>query len=77
VPAALNASSRWLSVFGYFDAGPLIRLQSPRLPILTPLAPLTGMPDSSVDSGALYAGETALRIGDVISAQQAVNDLAP
>jgi NAD(P)H-dependent flavin oxidoreductase YrpB (nitropropane dioxygenase family) len=77
LPAALNASSRWLSVFGYFDAGPLIRLQSPRLPILTPLAPLTGMPDSSVDSGALYAGETALRISDVISAQQAVNGLAP
>jgi hypothetical protein len=35
------------------------------------------MPDSSVDSGALYAGDTALRISDIISAQQAVNDLAP
>jgi nitronate monooxygenase len=77
LPAALNTGSRWLAVLGYFDAGPLIRLQSPRLPVFTPLAPLTGMPDSSVDTGALYAGETALRISEVISAQQAVNDLAP
>jgi nitronate monooxygenase len=35
------------------------------------------MPDSSVDSEALYAGETALRINKIVSAQQAVNDLAP
>ncbi|MGB6206627.1 nitronate monooxygenase, partial [Mycobacterium sp.] len=77
LPAALNASSSWLSVLGYLDAGPLIRLQSPRFPVLTPLAPLAGMPDSSVNSGALYAGDTALRISEVISAQQAVNDLAP
>ena len=77
LPAAVNAGSRALAVLGYFDAGPLIRLQSPGLPIFTPLAPLRGMPDSSVDSGALYAGDTALRISEVTSAQQAVNDLAP
>jgi hypothetical protein len=77
LPAVANASSSWLSVLGYFDAGALIRVQSPRLPLFTPLAPLPGMPDSSVDSGALYAGATALRISDIISAQQAVNDLAP
>jgi NAD(P)H-dependent flavin oxidoreductase YrpB (nitropropane dioxygenase family) len=77
LPAVANASSSWLSVLGYFDAGALIRVQSPRLPLFTPLAPLPGMPDSSVDSGALYAGDTALRISDIISAQQAVNDLAP
>jgi hypothetical protein len=35
------------------------------------------MPDSSVDHGALYAGDTALRINEVVSAQQAVNNLAP
>jgi NAD(P)H-dependent flavin oxidoreductase YrpB (nitropropane dioxygenase family) len=77
LPAALNAGSRWLAVLGYLDAGALIRLQSPRLPVFTPLAPLNGMPDSSVDTGALYAGETALRIGEVVSARQAVSDLTP
>jgi NAD(P)H-dependent flavin oxidoreductase YrpB (nitropropane dioxygenase family) len=77
LPTALNTSSRWLAVLGYFDAGALIRLQSPRLPLLTPLAPLNGMPDSSVDSGALYAGDTALRISNVISAQHAVSQLTP
>jgi nitronate monooxygenase len=41
------------------------------------LVPLDGMPDSTVDTGALYAGDTALRISEVVSAQQAVNDLAP
>jgi nitronate monooxygenase len=77
LPAALNASSRWLSVLGYLDAGALIRVQSPRLPIFTPLAPLAGMPESSVDTGALYAGDTALRINEIISAQRAVADLTP
>jgi NAD(P)H-dependent flavin oxidoreductase YrpB (nitropropane dioxygenase family) len=77
LPAAVNFSSRWLAVFGYFDASALIRVQSSRLPVFTPLAPLTGMPDSSVDHGALYAGDTALRINEVVSAQQAVNNLAP
>ena len=77
LPAALNAGSRWLAVLGYFDAGALIRFQSPRLPVFTPLAPLNGMPDSSVDTGALYAGDTALRISEVVSAQQTVGALAP
>jgi hypothetical protein len=30
-----------------------------------------------VNTAALYAGETALRISELISAQQAVDDLAP
>jgi nitronate monooxygenase len=77
LPAALNAGSRWLAVLGYLDAGALIRVQSPALPVFTPLAPLNGMPSSSVDSGALYAGDTALRIGEIVSAQQAVADLTP
>jgi hypothetical protein len=75
--AALNAYDRWSPVLGYLDAGVLIRLQSPALPVFTPLAPLPGMPDSSVDSGGLYAGETVRRISEIISAQQAVDDLAP
>ena len=77
LPAAINAASRWLAVLGYLDAGTLIRLQSPALPVFTPLAPLRGMPDSSVECGALYAGETVLRIGEIVSAEQAVKCLAP
>lgn len=77
LPAALNAASRPLSVLGYFDAGALMRLQSPALPFFTPLAPVAGVPDSWLDSAALYAGETALRIDEVTSADQAVRDLTP
>jgi nitronate monooxygenase len=77
LPAVINARSRWLAALGYLGAGALIRVQSPALPVFTPLAPLNGMQNSSVDSGALYAGETALRISEIISARQAVKDLAP
>lgn len=77
LPAALNAISRPLSALGYFDAGPLMRLQSPALPLFTPLAPVAGVPDSRLDSAALYAGETALRIGELTSAGQAVAELNP
>jgi NAD(P)H-dependent flavin oxidoreductase YrpB (nitropropane dioxygenase family) len=77
LPAALNAISRPLSALGYFDARPLMRLQSPALPFFTPLAPVAGVPDSWLDSAALYAGETALRIGELTSAGQAVADLNP
>jgi nitronate monooxygenase len=75
VPVALNAASRPLSVLGYFDAGPLMRLQSPTRPFFTPLALTAGMPDSWADRAALYAGETALRISELTSAEQAVKDL--
>jgi nitronate monooxygenase len=75
LPAALNAASRPLSALGYFDAGALMRLQSPALPFFTPLAPVAGVPDSWVDHAALYAGETALRISELTSAERAVRDL--
>ena len=77
VPVALNAASRPLSVLGYFDAGGLMRLQSPARPFFTPLALTSGMPDSWADRAALYAGETALRISELTSAAQAVEDLRP
>jgi nitronate monooxygenase len=77
LPAALNAASRPMSVLGYFDAGALMRLQSPARPFFTPLALTAGTPDSWVDRAALYAGETALRIGELISAEHAVNELRP
>ncbi|WP_375488424.1 nitronate monooxygenase [uncultured Mycobacterium sp.] len=77
LPAALNTSSRALALLGYLDAGALMRLQSPGRPLFTPLAPLAGMPDSWVDRSALYAGETALRINQMTSAQQALANLSP
>jgi NAD(P)H-dependent flavin oxidoreductase YrpB (nitropropane dioxygenase family) len=77
LPAALNAASRPLSVLGYFDAGALMRLQSPGRPFFTPLAPVAGVPESWLAGAALYAGETALRIGELTSAEQAVADLTP
>lgn len=77
LPAAISLVSRPLAALGYFDAGALMRLQSPSRPLFTPLAPLAAMPDSWVDRAALYAGETATRIGEVTSAAQAVADLTP
>lgn len=77
LPAALNAVSRPVAALGYFDARALMRLQSPALPFFTPLAPVADIPDSWLDSAALYAGETALRIGELTSAGQAVADLCP
>ncbi len=53
------------------------RRQAPRRPLFTPLAPVAGVPDSLLDSAALYAGETASRIGELTSARQAVADLTP
>lgn len=76
-PAVFNTVSGPLSVLGYFDAGPLLRLQSPGRPLFTPLPPVAGTPDSWVERAALYAGETALHIGEITSAQQAVRDLSP
>lgn len=77
LPAAVNSVSRPLSALGYFDAGALLRLQSPGRPLFTPLAPVAEMPDSWVDRAALYAGETALRIGEITSAARAVEELRP
>lgn len=77
LPAAISSVSRPLAALGYFDAGALMRLQSPSRPLFTPLAPLAAMPDSWVDRAALYAGETARRIGEVTSAARGVADLTP
>lgn len=55
--------------------GAMVAAQRPGLPLFTPALPLRGMPASSVDRAALYAGETARRIDDVISAAEAVERL--
>jgi nitronate monooxygenase len=56
---------------------PDLRMQTQRLPMFSPIAPTIGMRESAVERTALYAGETVLRMTSVISARQAVTDLAP
>lgn len=55
----------------------MVAVQRPVLPLFSPALPLEGMPASSVDRAALYAGATAQRIDDVIPAAEAVARLAP
>jgi NAD(P)H-dependent flavin oxidoreductase YrpB (nitropropane dioxygenase family) len=53
-----------------------INVQHRAVPVYGPLAPLRGMPDRVVDTSALYAGESALRIDSVLPAATAVRVLA-
>ncbi len=76
-PRVINAGSGMLAKLPDQAQVPLLRLQAPRLPVFSPIAPTVGMPDSTVDRAALYAGETVLRLTSVIPARQAVADLAP
>lgn len=55
----------------------LAGLQRTGLPLFSPALPLAGMPDAAVDTSALYAGESALRIEDVVPAAEAVARLTP
>jgi NAD(P)H-dependent flavin oxidoreductase YrpB (nitropropane dioxygenase family) len=55
----------------------VLRMQTPRLPLFSPIAPTVGMPASAVDRAACYAGQSAMRMKSVTSAMQAVADLAP
>jgi nitronate monooxygenase len=57
--------------------GKLAVRQRPGLPLFTPALPLAGMPERTVDSTALYAGETVRRLDDVVLAQDAVARLTP
>lgn len=52
-------------------------LQRPELPLFTPALPLSGMKADTVDRCALYAGESAARLHDIIAARRAVELLAP
>jgi nitronate monooxygenase len=53
-----------------------LRTQRASLPIFGPSPPTAGTPDGLVKASALYAGETALNIDSVLSAEQAVQLLA-
>jgi NAD(P)H-dependent flavin oxidoreductase YrpB (nitropropane dioxygenase family) len=54
----------------------LARLQHPMVPILSPGPALRGMPSRTVDATALYAGTAAAKLSQVVSAADAVRDLA-
>ena len=74
-PRLINARSAVLAKLPATTSA--FRIQTPRLPLFSPIAPTVGMPASAVDRAACYAGETALRMSSVTSARQAVTDLAP
>jgi len=80
-PVFVRAAARASAPLGRMtplDAmGRLAALQRPELPLFSPALPLAGMPAASVDRCALYAGESARRLHDVIPAAEAVERLAP
>jgi NAD(P)H-dependent flavin oxidoreductase YrpB (nitropropane dioxygenase family) len=53
----------------------MARVQRANVPLFGPTLPIVGMPDDAVDRTALYAGETALRITDIVSAREVVSQL--
>jgi hypothetical protein len=55
----------------------LARAQRPPSRFLTPIGPTDDGPDTLVDAGPLYAGETVARIDDVRPAAAIVADLMP
>jgi NAD(P)H-dependent flavin oxidoreductase YrpB (nitropropane dioxygenase family) len=55
--------------------GAFMARQRPGIPLFSPSPPLAGMPDRTVGSTALYAGETVARLHDVIPAAQVVERL--
>ena len=74
-PRLINARSGFLAKLP--ATASVLRMQTPRLPLFSPIAPTVGMPASAVDRTACYAGQTALRMTSITSARQAVADLAP
>jgi len=76
-PRMINACSGLLAKLPDRAIMPVVKTQTPSLPMFSPIAPTIGMPESAVERTALYAGETVLRMTSVISARQAVTDLAP
>lgn len=77
LPEVINHSSAPLSrIITDSMISALPRLQRARVPALSPTPPLTGMSNSTVDNTPLYAGESALRIDSLVSAAEAVQQLA-
>ena len=77
LPALINTCSGPLGrVAPHRGSGSILALQRPGLPLFSPVAPLEGMPEAWTDRAALYAGDSALRMDQVIPAKQAVAELA-
>jgi nitronate monooxygenase len=76
-PRVINARSGVLAKLPDRGQASVPRLQRQHMPLFSPAAPIVGMPESAVDQMALYAGETVLRLTSVISAREAVGELAP
>jgi nitronate monooxygenase len=57
--------------------GRLASLQRAGVPVFTPALPLSGMPDGAVGRCALYAGDSALRMHEIVPATVAVETLTP
>jgi NAD(P)H-dependent flavin oxidoreductase YrpB (nitropropane dioxygenase family) len=51
--------------------------QRPGIPLFGPMAPTAGAPESLLDAGPLYAGETVARLSDVRPAHGLVHELTP
>ena len=75
-PELINARSAAVAKMGSLSPYLIVRMQTPRLPVFSPAAPVKQMPESWVDRTALYAGESALRMTSVVSAREAVDELA-
>jgi nitronate monooxygenase len=79
LPELINARSAALTKLAKLpnlNPNVIVRIQTPHLPVFSPVAPVKQMPASWVDRTALYAGESALRMTSVISARDAVDELA-
>jgi nitronate monooxygenase len=55
----------------------MIRAQRPGSRLLSPAGPTDDSPETLIDAGALYAGETVARIGAVRPAAELVRELTP
>jgi nitronate monooxygenase len=55
----------------------MVRAQRPESRLLTPAGPTDDGPANLIEAGALYAGETVARIGDLRPAAALVRDLTP
>ena len=77
LPRIINAISGTLPKLPDRRAAAVVGLQHPSRPLFSPAAPTVDMPESSVDTMALYAGQSVARITSVISAGQAVAELTP
>jgi nitronate monooxygenase len=55
----------------------MVGRQDPRVPLFGPVAPTADRPDSLLEAGALYAGESVARISDIRPAAELVRELSP